>query len=297
MSTSASEIVDSMTAAPAVPSTVTTPLAESGAPPAPTPQEDPKLASRLEIILRREREASAIEKRAKDLEASLQEKLQLIERFEQAKKGNSKQALELLGLNYDQLSQSILQDGSIPAEVKIKELEGKITDLDKRRELDLKREDENKKTLQAQAETHAINSFKEEINTYLTDNKARYELIEFEANQELVFDVVDEHYKRTLDPETGIGKVMSIKEAADKVEEFLEKKYDKAKQVGKVKTLWGAIPKSQQETLAKQFTTKSTQPKTLTNQMSATPQVRPTRPPEEQRVKGILAEFLAKRGQ
>lgn len=294
MNIEASQIVDSIQAPPPEVQATTSTQAPAAAP----QTEDPKLASRLEIILRREREANAKEKQARDLEASIQDKLKLIERFELAKKGNSKEALELLGLNYDQLSQSILQDGSIPPEVKIKELEGKIGDLDKQRQLDIERQEQDKKSLQAQAETKAIEGFKTEIGTYLSDNKARYELIDFEAQQELVFDVIDTHYTRTLDPETGIGKVMSIKEAADKVEEFLEKKEIKRKELGKVKTLWGAIPKGAQDQLVKQQSNQFTQkPRTLTNEMSANAQTKPVRPPEDQRVKGILAEFLAKRGQ
>lgn len=279
--------------------TPVTPPAGEPTTPVTTPETKPddRMSGKLEILIRREQQALMKERQVKDLESSIQEKLKLIERFEEAKKGNSKIALELLGMDYNQLSESILKDGSIPAEVGMKKLEDEILGLKRERESDLERQANDKKQLQAQAETQAIGTFKTEINTYLSDNKERYELIDFEAQQDLVFGIIDEHYTRTLDQVTGIGKVMSIKEAADKVEEYLEKKYDKAKQVAKVKTLWGAIPKGAQESLAKQFTQKSTTPKTLTNEMSATPQSRPIRPPEDQRVKGILAEFLAKRGQ
>lgn len=258
---------------------------------------DDRMSGKLEILIKREQQALYKERQVKDMEATLQAKLKQIEEFESVKGGNWKKALELLGTDYDKLSQSILKDGEIPPEVGMKKLEDEISGLKKQRELDLERETENKKQLQLQAETQAIDSFKTEINTYLSDNKARYELIDFEAQQDLVFSIIDENYTRTLDQATGIGKVMSIKEAADKVEEYLEKKYDKAKQVSKIKTLWGSLPKQAQETLAKQSQGQFTQkPKTLTNQMSVTPQTKPNRPPEEERVKGILAEFLAKRG-
>lgn len=296
MSIEAGQIVDEMQTQAAPPSAPELTNAEPVKTEAPAPRPDDRMSGKLEMLIKREQQALMKERQVKDLEMTLQEKLKLIQEFEEAKKGNSKKALELLGLNYDQLSQSILQDGAIPAEVGIKKLEDKIGELERQRELDRQREEDTKKNLQAQAETKAIQDFKTEIKTYLSDNTARYELISFEEQEELVFDVIDEHYKRTLDQDTGIGKVLSIKEAADKVEEFLEKKYDKAKQVSKVKTLWGAIPPKTQDALTKQVTFKVNQPKTLTNNMSANPS--PKAPPrsEEERVKGILAEFLAKRG-
>lgn len=290
MGIEAGQIVDEIQAQAA------TPVVE----PTATPQEtkpDDRMSGKLEILIKREQQALALEKRSRDLESSLQEKLALIARFDEAKKGNAKTALELLGMDYNQLSQSILKDGEIPPDVMVKKLEDKLSTFERERELEKQRDEENKKELATKAEARAIDNFKSEINVYLSDNKPRYELIDFEAQQELVFDVIDEHYTRTLDQATGIGKVMSIKEAADKVEEFLEKKEIKRKEVGKVKSLWGMVPKPQQDQLTKQVTFQVKPPKTLTNQMSATPRPNNPRPPEDQRVKGILAEFLAKRGQ
>lgn len=263
---------------------------------------DPKLAGRLEILMRREQGILSREGSIKAQEAALQEKLKLIEKFEEAKKGNAKTALELLGLDYNQLSEAILKDGELPPEVHIKKLEDRLSEQDKRWEEEQKKREEEKKALQAQAETKAVTDFKKEIATYITDNKTRYELSHFEYGdeaQEIIFDVIDEHYTRTLNPETGTGKVLSLKEAADKVEEFLEKKYAKAKEAEKIKALWGAIPKSTQETLAKQLSEKKQpvgSPKTLTNNMTPAPSVKVGRPSEEERVRGIVAQFRAQHG-
>ena len=295
MSTEAGEILDAtQVQATPEPSVQGTPEAK--------PQDqvqDPKLASRLEILMRREQGILSKEKSLKDYEATLQEKLKLIERFEEAKKGNSKEALSLLGMDYNQLSQSILNDGSIPPEVHIKKLEDKISEFERLRQTDEERREQEKIQLQQQAETKAVTDFKSEITTYVTDNKTRYELTHFEYGDEageIIYDVVDEHYKRTLNPETGSGKVLSLKEAADKVEEFLEKKYVKAKEAEKIKALWGAIPKNTQDTLAKQLQNKSQPPKTLTNNMSPAPSVKTARPPEDQRVQQIVAKFRAEKG-
>lgn len=277
MSEVASQIVDQIQAVPA-PVENTTP-AEA--------KPDDKLASRLEVMIKREQQARAREDSAKAYEAKIQDKLKLIEEFELAKGGNAKKALELLGLNYDQLSQAILRDGELPPEVGLKKLEDKLNSFEKNQEqARLNQEEDNKKRAQEQ-EAKAISDFKTEITQYLSDNKTRYELIDFEGQQELVFEVVDEHYNRTLNSETGVGKVMSISEAADKVEEFLEKKYDKAKQVNKIKTLWGSIPKSVQVEMQKP---QSSRPKTLTNTLSASSE-RPRTSPvtDEERVQKAIA--------
>jgi len=46
-----------------------------------------------------------------------------------------------------------------------------------------------------------------------------------------------------MNPETGVGKVMSIAEAADKVEEILEKQYDKSRTLNKASSPMGCSPK------------------------------------------------------
>jgi hypothetical protein len=69
-----------------------------------------------------------------------------------------------------------------------------------------------------------------------------------------------------------VGKVMSMKEAADKVEEHLEKKEVERKKLSKVQTLWNAVPKGPIKELAKETPIKKPI-QTLTNQLSASAKV------------------------
>lgn len=239
------------------------------------PAAQEKVSGKLEMLIRREQQALQRERFAKQKEAEVESKLQqLLERekkiqeFEGAK-GNSKKAMELLGLNYDELTKSHLQDGEIPPEVHIKKIEEKFDAFKSAKEQeDKQRAEETKRAAEAQ-EHKAIADFKGEINTYLKDNAARYELIAFEGQEELVFDVIDEHYNRTLNPETGVGNVMTKAEAADKVEAFLEQKEIKRKELAKVKTLWGSVPKNTVQNAAKPEAVINKPLKTLTNQLSA----------------------------
>lgn len=288
MSLEAAAIIDQAT--PAIPEVASATQAEgqSGTP------KDEKLASRLEILMRRDQAVVNKERALKAKEAELESKLARITEFESVK-ANPKKALEFLGLDYNELTQSILKDGETTPEIEIKRLREDLETQKRSQEADKERQLQDAKRATEAQELKAVSDFKGEINTYLKDNASRYELISFEAQQELVFDVIDEQYTRTIDPETGAGKVMSIAEAADKVEEYLEKKYLKSKDLNKVKALWGNIPKEAQKQLLKQETKPSQPPKTLTNQLSASPMKKDTRPPDDVRVKGILAEFLARR--
>lgn len=238
-----------------------------------------KVSSKIELLIRREQQALARERQVKEREAQFDAKMKAFEEREgrlnefESNKKDPKKALGLLGLSYDEITQAHLNDGELPPQIEIKKLREEIEEYKaaQSKEKDYEKEralDEAKKQAEAQ-ESKAITEFKGNINQYLSDNSARYEYIAFEANQDLVFDVIDEHYNRTLDAETGIGKVMSIKDAADKVEEHLEQKYAKAKELNKTKALWGAIPKEAQKQVAKEVKI-PTPPRTLTNQLSAT---------------------------
>lgn len=295
MNEAASQIVDQMQAvAPAQVPTTQTPD------PAAAKPED-KVSSKINILIQREQQALARERAAKAKETELEGTLARIKEFDSVK-SNPKKALELLGLDYDQLTQSLLNDGTIPPEVHIKKLEEKFDAFKtEQQKADDQRLEDRKKEAE-ENEQKAITGFKGQINQYLSDNSARYELIAFESQQDLVFDVIDEHYNRTLkakmeelaqvgeETSSAVGKVMSVSEAADKVELYLEQKYDKAKALKKVNSLWAAVPKETVMQAVKQETKTPQKPQTLTNNLSASAQT-PRKGPltDEERVQKAIA--------
>lgn len=297
MSEVASQILDQ----PVVPAA---PVATEASAPAQAPVVDPNapkepirqeaLSPRLEVLIRREQAAITREKQAKSKEAELQAQMTELEELkalrEARKVGDHKKVFELLRVNKDELAKTMFQEEGNPLEVEIRKLKEELhTYKNSQTEIEKLRADESKKQAE-QAEAAATSNFKSEINRYLKDNSSRYELISFEDQQDLVFEVIDEHYQRTLDAETGIGKVMSTAEAADKVEEWLEKKYERARDVSKVKTLWGAVPPKALAEAVKQKTPISQKPQTLTNQLSATPQTpRKTPMTDQERVQRAIA--------
>lgn len=292
MNQEAAAILDTPAPTPVQENNKEAPIGPTDGPLEPDARANDRVSSKLDILIKREAQAIARERLAKDKEADIEAKLKRIADFEAAKTDPDK-ALGLLGLSYDELTQAKLRDGQIPPEVEIRKLKEELdafknsTKQEKQTETE-QRELEVKRQTEAR-EKQAVDNFKGEIKQYLSDNKARYELIEFESQNELVFEVIDEHYNRTIDPDTGTGKVMSISEAADKVEKYLEEKYHKSKELNKVKTLWGSLPKQVQERVIKQELP-SPKPKTLTNTLSASSSApRKTPITDDERVRRAIA--------
>lgn len=262
----------------------------------PAPNADARVSSKMELLIRREQAALHRERQAKQREYELDQKMKAfadkearITEFDSVKNGNSKKALDLLGLNYDELTQSVLKDGEIPPEVQIRRLEEKLEKFKEEQSGFVKSQEEKERQHVQAQEQRAITDFKTSISDYVKENSGRYELISFENKQEEIFKEIDDHYAKTIDEGTGIGVVMSMKEAADKVEERLEQKYNKARELKKIQAFLAQSkpgipqgPKLRENRLI-------APPKTLTNQMTATPQKRAKILTDEERVQKAIA--------
>lgn len=311
MSEAVNAIIDVAAKAP-----LEVPAVETKGPVASQEPKEERVSGRLEMLIRREQQALARERIAKAAEsestrlrAELDTERARITEFNSLK-SNPKLALEKLGLTYDELTKAMLTDGEIPAEVEIKKLRGDLDGLKQSREDERRLLAEQAKS-QAQAqEQQTITDFQSEINTYVLDNAARYELINFDSRQGEVYELIDAHYTRTQlahakeleakgeDTSQAIGKVMKIAEAADKIEEYYEKREEEKKKLSKLQVLWGSVPKT---TLMKEVEKQIDRPKppqrTLTNNLSAQslkPKVRPVN--EDERVAKIVADWRAARG-
>lgn len=255
----------------------------------PAEQKDPRVSSRLEVLMRREQAAVSREKAADLKLKELDQALAKIKEFDALKEHPTK-ALEHLGFSNDDFARTTLNDGEVPPEVKLKKFEEKfdkhLSELDQEK----KRAELDKQADLKAKETEAEDAFKTEIKSYVSEHSDRYEYVLFENQEGLIYDVVDAHYNRTIDPKTGVGKIMKISDAADKVEAWLEKKEAEKKQLKKSQALWGAIPKTTLDKLAKPEEKPRRSPRTLTNQMSAsTSTPRPQPITDEERVKRAIA--------
>ena len=277
--------------------TISTPVT-----PAIPTQKEERISNKLQVLVQREKAALMREQIAKQKEAEFESKHKaFLEReaklaeFENLKSTNPMKALELLGLSYQDLTQTALNDGSVPPEVQVRKVEEKFDSYIKAQQLAEQEKAETYKRQAQQQEEKVIGDFKAEITSFINADPKAYELIKFEGLEELIYDTIDENYNRTIDPQTGIGKIMSIKEAADKIETMLDKKYEDARKLDKFAKQTKAPQVAQAAISQIQFTERNKAVpqrtlNTLNNQMSATPAKPRTRPmTDDERVAKAVA--------
>ena len=135
--------------------------------------------------------------------------------------------------------------------------------------------EQEKKAIQEKDHEIQIREFKSNIKSFLAENKDDFEFINAEENgMDHVYDLIVEDIQRQKKEaeEKGVEnpdlKIMDIKEAATKVEEFLDKTYSKYLSLKKVRSkfnpemefterLGGIISKSEPSTLNSNFSPKS----------------------------------------
>lgn len=160
---------------------------------------------------------------------------------------------ERTGLDYNGLTMAYL-DGktAAPQETDPVKLAKKTIDDFKKEQSEAKQkaDEEAKKAQEAAAKKQeedlkaAWEAYNEEVRLFIEDNKDTYELINTYAQQGLIAETVDEFYKKNK-------RVLSVKEASDMVESYLESEAEKAlntkKISGKVKPAAATAPAKKDE--------------------------------------------------
>lgn len=252
--------------------------AEVTAPAVETPVKTDPLAPKFAALTRMDRDIkakqAAFQAERKAFEA---EKAELAKWREERDKGvtdyksklktNPLQFLEENEVPFDQLVEMKLNDGKMTPEKLVAQMRADIDSKYGQELENLKASLKEKEDKAAQDSYDAAeNGFKSSINDFLNsvdekdqiDNKTTYEIIHAQNRQDLVFDVIKEHYETTkAESADGNGRILSIKEAADAVEAHLYEELKKNLELKKFK---------QTSTPAKE--TKQTAP-TLSNTMSS----------------------------
>jgi hypothetical protein len=184
------------------------------------------------------REFAALTKKQKDIfakEKELKEKEAMIKQLEEIEALKEQDPLEYLnkkGLKFDDIVQRALKNGEEPTpEDKISALEKRIESLIKSQEEKEKAKEEEQKRLKLEADEKAIANFKQKIETFVSGDLEKYELINHEGAFDVVFDVIEEQWLKDK-----TKPLMGIEEAAELVENHFFEKYQKAlalKKLGK----------------------------------------------------------------
>lgn len=268
--------------------TTAIPLAnDPGVPPvspaaAPEGKSNERVSSKFAALTRKEKmavqklqQATAKEQAVNAREEALRQREARMQEFESVRTQSPIKALEMLGYNYNELSQAMLNDGNVTPEMQIGSVRADIEAFKKQQEQ--KEADAQKREEEASLaeQNEVIENFKGEIQDFIAENKANYPLIELYKQDKLVFASIDEHYNTT-------GKVASIQEACDHVEKYLEAEVEKAMGVEKIRAKVQPQPKVETKQDPWGY---PRQQKTLNNQMSPSAPTKPKRMSEDEKIR------------
>jgi chromosome segregation ATPase len=248
---------------------------EAEAPETTEPKVDKPQDEFAEKFMRLARRERALQQQAQELKAKQAEMEKLrseLDSFQQRKsklKENPFDALEMLGVNYDELTQSMLQYGQPKDELaEIKEQLKAIQERDARAKEEAEKAE--KERLQKDTE-QMVSAFRQELENFV--NSSEYELIKANEATELVYEVIRADYEAQK-PAPGENKrVMTHKEACEKVEAYLEQQVSKLLELNKVKAKLAPQEPSPKSESFEAAVSKPAVSQTLTNSMKATSEV------------------------
>lgn len=183
---------------------------------------DPQFASKFAALTRKEK---AIREQQAALKSQQSEIDNLKKQFEDRGKTEvtladriKKEPLKVLsemGLTFEDLSQIVLNEGNPTPEMLIKRTRDELQSEYKKELEDLKTSLLEKEKKSEEDKVNAVKSqYLEQLTEYVNSNE-KYELIRHNDAVQLVYDVVEGFYEEK-------GEVLSIEQAADQVESYLE---------------------------------------------------------------------------
>ena len=226
--------------------------------PPPSPQDpDARLQAALDIIAKRERENGRREQewKVKDREyATYAEKAKAFDTFLERFKADPLSILEEHGIELDSLNERALKAPIDPA---VREVKSELQRI--KEELRAERAEKTR-----QSSEQSDKEFRARIDSFV-EGKEQYELINAQGASELIYQVVAQHWHKTLE-ETGTGEVMDLEVAADLVEKHLEGEVER---LSKTKKLSARFQPPPSEPTKPNMTPANSDPATLTNGMRA----------------------------
>lgn len=234
-------------------------------------EEDKKFAAKFAALARKEKLARQKEQSLAAKEKELEARLKELEEKLNAKPPeapkkpiedrlfeNPFETLAEVGLDYETLTKTALNDGKLPIEVQLKRMEQQMQrqfdakleaitkSLQEKEEMTKKEREEAAKKQEEAQQSELLNSFKQQITELVDQKKEDLQLVAQEGDYgiELIYSEIAADAQRQRE-ELGEGfedeiKLMSIEEAASKVEERLLNKAKDYTKLSKIQGLFGA---------------------------------------------------------
>lgn len=209
-------------------------------PEAPIPEAKPgEAANRFSFLAKKEagivKQRQELKNQLAAMEAEKAEIARLKAEIEAARskagsyKSNPLALLEDHGMTYKELTDYILNNNTVSTESQIKALNEKLEQVERQREQD-RIEAQKRAEEQAKArEAAVIQEFRSEIDQFIKTKSDTYELTALYDSADLVYDTVEAYFEKTQ-------KVLSIPEACDLVEKYLESQVEKSLKTKKLST-------------------------------------------------------------
>lgn len=220
---------------------------------APEPEEekeDPRIAAKFAALSRREKEARLKEREIDQKLAQLEEKLATLNApapepekpaelpLEYRLKRDPLGTLAELGLDYSKLAEIAINDGKITQDMQLELLKKDMEDKYSK-EIESIRTELSDRDKRAEEERYekVIQGYMGELTDFVNTND-EYELIRANDAVDLVYDVIQKHHAATQ-------QILSTKEAADHVEEYLTEEARKLMTLKKFAPAPAAEPKQE----------------------------------------------------
>lgn len=221
----------------------------------------PPKADRFAMLARKEQDLLRKQQAFKQQQAVLAKQAEEVRAFEALRRQarlNPLDALKALNLDYDTITQFVLNDNKPTPDAEVQVLRSEIEEFKRASREEQARLLEQQKMAQAQEQQAIIENFRSEVGEYVSQHAETYELTNLYGGANLVSDVIEEHFKQS-------GKLLTIPEAAKLVEEHYEDLARKAQQTKKFAV-------TQQKVASTQAPTTGQAPRmgpTLSNDLSA----------------------------
>lgn len=216
-----------------------TPSDTPAVPLVPTPTTPPKnepLSARFEALTRKERSIQKRIEQAKSLEVTISAREAKVKEYEAAfekAQSDPDAALSKVGWNYAKLTDYYLNNKQITPEAKVQQVEERLQSYVTQQEKEKKQATEDAKSA-AQAESaRVIEEWKTGVNEFVTANQGDYELINLHEAFPLVTELIQAHFEK-------FKKVLSNKEAAEKIEAYLEERVEASTKTTRLQKKYGA---------------------------------------------------------
>lgn len=234
------------------------------------------LARKEKSVVKARQEISAMKAEFEKQQAQFKEQMQEFQRWKQLKdnaKLDPDAYLQEAGLSYGSLTERNLQGGIDPKAI-LEKTNQTIAQFKKEQEEKEKAAQEAAKT-QAQKDYEArVGQFVQGIYDFVEQNQDTYELTNQTGQQNLIWEVIQAAAKRGTD--------MTVKQAAEKVEEYLSEQAEKVLSSKKFQGKYTKVVKEEEAP-------KVTPAPTLTNNITASSQPKPGMLTEQQRIQNALA--------